>query len=123
MEGIRTETSAVTNLAHAQQWLSRHRGQVVDLDRARQLELGVPITGARAVMVAVTLQSDGDRAPELGGIVRAIANRSESEPIRLVFEGRSPAHLPPADAQSAASELLVAISDLFAEDDAVAEVA
>lgn len=123
MEGIRTETSAPTDLAHAQQWLSRHRGQVVDLDPARQLELGVPITGARAVLVAVTLQSDGDQAPELGGVVRAIANRSEDEPIRLVFEGRSPAHLAQADAQSAASKLLVAISDLLAEDDAVAEVA
>ena len=123
MEAIRTEAQGVTDLAHAKKWMSRHRGQVVDLNSARQIELGVPITGARAVMVAVTLQNDGEQSAELGGVVRAIANRNEGEPVRLVFEGRSPARLPQADAESVASQLLVAISELLAEDDPIAEVA
>ncbi len=123
MKAIRTEARGKTDLAHAQHWLSRHRGQVVELNEARQLELGVPITGGRAVLVAVTLQNDGEAAPELGGVVRALAGGSEGEPIRLVFEGRSPARLPQAEAESAASNLLVAISELLAEDDPLAEVA
>ena len=98
-----------------QDWLSRHRGQTLELDRARQLEFGVPISAARAVLVAVTLQD--------GGVVRAIANRSLAEPVRLVFEGRSPAHLQPEDAETAASELLDTISRLVVEDEPVAEVA
>ena len=109
-----------------QDWLSRHRGQTLDLDRMRQLEFGVPISAARAVLVAVTLQ-DGERgATQLGGVVRAIASRSESQPVRLVFEGRSPSYLEPGDAATAASELLETISRLVGQDEqseAVAEVA
>ena len=123
MDAIRTKALGMSDLARAQHWLSRHRGQVVDLDRTRQLQFGVPIKSASAVLVAVTLQGSGDQTPELGGVVRAIANRSNGEPVRLVFEGRSPAHLPPADAESAASKLLLAISELLAEGDAEAEVA
>jgi hypothetical protein len=123
MDAIRTETRGAIDLARARQWLSRHRGQVIELSPAGQLELGVPITGAGAVLVAVTLQNSRDRAPELGGVVRALASPVEGEPIRLVFEGRSPTHLAPAQAQSAASELLVAMSELLAEDDPIAEVA
>ncbi len=106
-----------------QEWLSRHRGQTLDLGRTRQLEFGVPISAARAVLVAVTLQDGEGTTTRLGGVVRAIANRSESQPVRLVFEGRSPAHLQPEDAASAASELLGTISRLVAEDEPVAEVA
>ena len=106
-----------------QEWLSRHRGQTLELDRTRQLEFGVPISAARAVLVAVTLQDGDPNVAQLGGVVRAIANRSESEPVRLVFEGRSPAHLQPGDAATAASELLGTISRLVAEDETVAEVA
>ena len=73
--------------------------------------------------MAVTLQSDADRTPELGGVVRALAGPSEGRPIRLVFEGRSPARLPRADAQAAASELLATMSGLIAEDEAIADVA
>ena len=59
-------------------------------------------------------------------VVRAIASRSESQPVRLVFEGRSPSYLEPGDAATAASELLEAISRLVGQDEqseAVAEVA
>ena len=74
-------------------------------------------------MVAVTLQTDADRTPDLGGVVRALASPSQGQPVRLVFEGRSPARLPCADAQAAASELLTTISVLIAEDEPIADVA
>jgi len=31
--------------------------------------------------------------PQLGGVLRALANRTNAEPVRLVFEGRSPAQV------------------------------
>jgi len=123
LEGIRIEVEGPSDLPRMQEWLSRHRGQTLDLGRTRQLEFGVPISAARAVLVAVTLQDGEGTTTRLGGVVRAIANRSESQPVRLVFEGRSPAHLQPEDAASAASELLGTISRLVAEDEPVAEVA
>jgi hypothetical protein len=119
---IRIETDGATGLARTQAWLSRHRGQSIDLDRTRQLEFGVPISGAGAVLVAVTV-GDGESRPQLGGVVRAIATRGEGEVIRLVFEGRSPAHLEPDDAQSMAVDLLAVISRLVEEDDLTEEVA
>ena len=121
--GIRIETPGTTDLTHVHDWLSRHRGQTVELDRTKQLELGVPITAARAVLVAVTLQRDDGATPQIGGVVRAIANRQDGDPVRLVFEGRSPAHLSNSDAESEAIGMLGAISSLMAEDDAVARVA
>ncbi len=75
------------------------------------------------MLVAVALHADGEVVPRLGGVVRAISNRTPGEPVRLVFEGRSPAHLPPGEAEVAASLLLGSISDLVAEDDLVARVA
>src|SRR5437762_10711107 len=117
LEGIRIEIDGPGDLRLMQDWLSRHRGQTLDLDRMRQLEFGVPISAARAVLVAVTLQ-DGERgATQLGGVVRAIASRSESQPVRLVFEGRSPSYLEPWYAATAASELLEAISRLVGQDE------
>ena len=98
-----------------QEWLSRHRGQTLELDRARQLEFGVPISAAGAVLVAVTLQDGDPTTTQLGGVVRAIANRSVADPVRLVFEGRSPSHLRPKDAETAASEMLDTISRLVAD--------
>jgi hypothetical protein len=121
--GIRIEAAGTTDLTRVHDWLTRHRGQTLDLDRARRLEFGVPISAARAVLVAVTLQDGGARSPRLGGVVRAIANRTPAEPVRLVFEGRSPVHLPDEDAESAASELLDTISRMVERDELVAEVA
>jgi hypothetical protein len=115
LEGIRIEVEGPGDLPRMQEWLSRHRGQTLDLDHERQLEFGVPISAARAVLVAVTLQEGDPKAAQLGGVVRAIANRTESQPVRLVFEGRSPAHLQPEEAQTAASELLGTIARLVAE--------
>jgi len=115
LQGIRIEVEGPGDLPRMQEWLSRHRGQTLELDRARQLEFGVPVSAARAVLVAVTLQDGDPMTAQLGGVVRAIANRSLAEPVRLVFEGRSPAHLRPEDAETAASELLGTISRLVAE--------
>jgi hypothetical protein len=121
--GIRIETPGTTDLTHVHDWLSRHRGRTIELDRTSQLEFGVPISAARAVLVAVTLQNGDTTPPQLGGVVRAIANRSASEPVRLIFEGRSPAHLQRADAQSIAVDMLGTISRLVDEDELVTEVA
>ncbi len=83
LEGIRIEVEGPSDLPRMQDWLSRHRGQTLELDRARQLEFGVPISAARAVLVAVTLQDGDPTTTQLGGVVRAIANRSLAEPVRL----------------------------------------
>ena len=71
----------------------------------------------------MTLQDGDAPSPRLGGVVRAIENRMATQPVRLVFEGRSPLHLPNEDAESAASELLETISRMVERDELVAEVA
>ena len=120
---IRMETTATARLAQVQEWFSAHRGETIGLARERRIELGAPISGARAVLVAVTLRSADGRAPDLGGVVRALASRRGDEPALLVFEGRSPAHLPDDDAGSLAAELLEAISGMAAGHELIAEVA
>jgi hypothetical protein len=120
---IRMETTATARLGQVQDWFSAHRGQTIGLARERRIELGAPIWGAGAVLVAVTVQTAEAAAPELGGVVRALASRRSDEPALLVFEGRSPAHLPDEDARLAASELLDVISSLAAGRDLMAEVA
>ncbi|TMC54431.1 MAG: hypothetical protein E6J20_05050 [Chloroflexi bacterium] len=123
MSAIRTESDGASDLARVYLWLSRHRGQSVALDRGARLELGVPISGARAVIVGVALHPEGVEAPRLGGVVRAISNGSGETPARLVFDGRALAGLSRGEAQSLADELLATINDLVAEDDLVADVA
>src|SRR5256885_13466609 len=90
MNAIRIETDGAAGLGRVYLWLTRHRGQVVELDGARRLALGVPITGARAVIIAAVMQDDGTTGPQLGGVLRAISNRTVDEPVRLVFGGCSP---------------------------------
>ncbi len=121
-KAIRIESDSTVDLARATAWLSRHRGQSVELDEARQIELGVPVAGAGAVLVAVTVQDGDSAAPQLGGVVRAIGNRGVGQVMRLVFEGRSPAHLEQDAARSVAVELLGAISRLV-DDEIEDEVA
>ena len=116
LDTIHVETDGGSGLARTQSWLSRHRGQSVQLDRTRLLELGVPISGAGAVLVAVTVR-DGDPATtQLGGVVRAIASRTGRDAVRLIFDGRSPAHLELDRAESVATKILSAISRLVGED-------
>jgi hypothetical protein len=109
-DAIRIEADGVANLDRTHSWLSKHRGRSIELDRTRRLEFGVPVVGAGAVLIAVTVDSAESATPELGGVVRAIGGSLEGQLVRLVFEGRSPAHLDPEDARSVAADLLGAIS-------------
>ena len=119
---IRIETDAPTGLPRTHAWLSRHRGRSIDLDRTRQVEFGVPISGAGAVLVAVTVGDGESGTPQLGGVVRAIAAPGDAAVVRLVFEGRSPAHLEVDDALSMARNVLRAITRLV-DDELESEVA
>lgn len=56
-------------------------------------------------------------------MVRAISNRTNLEPVRLVFEGRSPAGLPRNEAEAMATEVLAAVSRSMTTDDLVERVA
>ena len=81
---IRIETDGASDLSHVYLWFARHRGQVVRLDDTKGLVLGTPISGPRAVIVAAVLQDDRRPEPRLGGVVRALSNRTDSPPVRLV---------------------------------------
>lgn len=123
MSTVRIDSDGTSDLATVYLWLSQHRGEVLELDRGRRLILGTPISGARAVIVAVVLQDDDHPGPQIGGVLRALAIRTEFEPVRLVFEGRSPAGLADGDAQRIAAEMLDAISQQIASEGAIADVA
>lgn len=123
MSTVRIEADGASDLASVYLWLSQHRGEVVDLDPTRRLTLGVPISGARAVIVAVVLLDDERPGPQLGGVVRALSTSPDLAPVRLVFEGRSPSGLPSDEVQQIAAEMLRAISDQIAGDNAIADVA
>jgi hypothetical protein len=123
MNPIRVEADGTTDLAHVYLWLSRHRGQVVQLDRSRRLAFGVPISGARAVIAAVVLHDDEQPGTQVGGVLRALANRTNAEPVRLVFEGRSPTQVSREEASASATRLLDEIATLVADDEPVAHVA
>src|SRR3989442_14179567 len=110
MSTIRIGTDGTSDLALVYLWLTRHRGQAVELDRNKRLVFGVPISGARAVIVAVALQDDRRPGTQLGGVMRAISSRIDTEPVRLVLEGRSPAGLAPAEAERDVLKVLPAIS-------------
>jgi hypothetical protein len=120
---IRIETDGATDLAGMTLWLAQHRGEMVRIDETRRLLLGAPITGARAVIVAAVLQDDDHPGPQIGGVVRALANRADADPVRLVFEGRSPAGLSREEAEGIAAEILETISVLAVEGSQMAEVA
>lgn len=120
---IRIETDGATDLSRITLWLAQHRGEMIRIDDSRRLLLGTPITGARAVIVAAVLQDDGRPGPQIGGVVRALANRTDAEPVRMVFEGRSPAGLSREEAERIAAEVLERISGLAVEDLPMAEVA
>ena len=123
MSTIRIETDGSSDLARVYLWLTRHRGQAIELDRTKRLVFGVPISGARAVIVAVSLQDDRRPGTQLGGVMRAISSRVDTDPVRLVFEGRSPGGLTPSEAERVATRILDAISHQIAADDVVENVA
>ena len=123
MSTIRIETDGTSDLARVYLWLTRHRGQAIELDRTKRLVFGVPISGARAVIVAVSLQDDRRPGAQLGGVMRAISSRVDTDPVRLVFEGRSPGGLTPSEAERVGTRILDAISHQIASDDIVENVA
>lgn len=123
MSTVRLEFDGTNDLASIYWWLSQHRGEVLELDRGRRLILGVPISGARAVIVAVVLQDDLHPGPPIGGVLRALSNRADSEPARLVFEGRSPSGLSSDESNRIAAEVVDVISQQIASDSAIANVA
>lgn len=123
MGTVRIEMDASVNLSDVAYWIRQHRGEVVELDRTTRLALGAPISGARAMVVAILLQDDLHPGPQLGGVLRALSNRTDAEPARLVFEGRSPLGLPSDEAHRVASSMLDAISEHIAAEGAVANVA
>jgi hypothetical protein len=104
-------------------WLTRNRGQIIELDHGKRLVFGVPISGARAVIVAVVVQDDMHPGPQLGGVLRALSSRTNADPVRLVFEGRSPGGRAQGEAEQVAAGMLDRISELIADNDLVAEVA
>lgn len=123
MSTIRIETDGTSDLARVSLWLTRHRGQAIELDHAKRVVFGVPISGARAVIVAVSLLDERRPEAQLGGVMRAISSRIDTEPVRLVFEGRSPGGLTPIEAESVASRILESISQQIASDDLAENVA
>jgi hypothetical protein len=123
MGTIRIETEGSVDLARVYSWMTRHRGQVVALDETRRLALGVPITGARSVLVAAVVQDETRPGPELGGVVRALSNRTDAEPTKLVFEGRSSGALTRDEAEAIATGVLRRISGLVVDEGSLAEVA
>ena len=120
---IRIESGGASDLGRILRWLTRHRGEVVMLDATMRVALGSPISGARAVIVSAVVQDDTHPGPQLGGVVRALAGRTEFEPARLVFEGRSPAGLTQQDAEAVATEILERISWLAVDEGPLAAVA
>ncbi|SRR5712692_557986 len=123
MSTIRIEADGAGDLSQVYQWFTQHRGGIVELDRGRRLTLGIPISGARAVLVAVTLQDERSPGPELGGVVRAISNRTNLEPVRLVFQARSPNGVARDEAEALATEILFAVAKLMIPVDLVDRVA
>ena len=123
MGTIRIEADGSGDLSQLYEWFTRHRGGIVELDRGRKLAFGIPIVVARAVIVAVTLQDE--RAPgfQLGGVVRALSNRTNVEPVRLVFEGRSRIGVAPDEAEALATEILDVVSKRMTSGELVERVA
>ena len=116
MGTIRIEADGTTDMSRVYRWLTKHRGQSVPLDTDKTLTLGVPISGARAVIIAAVLNNG------VGGVVRALANLT-GPPIRFVFDIRSRAGLDADEVRAVGTETLDAISRQIAEDDVVSQVA
>jgi hypothetical protein len=123
MAVIRIEADGASDLSRVYLWLSRHRGQNLELDPNRRIAFGTPISGARAVIVAVALQDQDNPGFQLAGVVRAISSPTEADPVRLVFEGRSAAGIAPDKAQALATKILDAISEQIAVGELVENVA
>jgi hypothetical protein len=115
MGAIRIETDGTGGMDRVYSWLARHRGQVIDLGAEQKVMLGVPISGARAVIIAAVL-SNG-----VGGVLRALTNLTGS--VRLVFDIRSRAGLDADQVRAIGTDALDSIARLMAEENLVTQVA
>lgn len=116
MGAIRIEADGGNAMADTYSWFSRHRNQVVTLDSQRSVRLGVPISGARAVIVAAVLDNG------IGGVLRALVNLT-GPPIRLVFDVRARGGLGAEDVRIAGAEALDSISRQISEEESISRVA
>ena len=121
MSAIRIETDGAGDVARVYRWIARHRGQNVELDGGRSLSVGAPISGARAVIVAVGLQEAG--TSRIAGVLRALSGPSAPDHVRFVFEGRSPGMLGSEEGEALALELVEGISAQIAGEQPVENVA
>jgi hypothetical protein len=123
MSTIRIEADGASDLSEVYAWLTHHRGQIVELDGDRRLALGVPISGARAVIVAVALQDGTRTGPQLGGVLRALANHTPRAPVRFVFDVRSTGGHDARGVEEIGGQVVRAISAHIANGELVPKVA
>lgn len=97
-------------------WLSRHRNQVVPLDSERSVLLGVPVSGARSVLIAALLDNG------IGGVLRVLAKLGGA-PVKLVFDVRSRGGLAPEQVRAVGVVALDSISRQIAEESSASKVA
>lgn len=116
MSTIRIEADGAVDLSRTYLWLSRHRGQAIELDAGHRLTLGVPISGARAVIVAAVLDNG------VGGVLRALSN-PRGGGVRVVFDVRSRGGLDIDAVQALGAEVVEGVSKQITGDDVVAQVA
>ena len=116
VDTIRIEADETVAMPQVYSWLNRHRNDVVTVGPERKLKLGVPISGARAVIIAAVVDSG------IGGMLRALSNLS-GPPVRLVFDIRSKGGRPAEEIRAVGSEVLDSISRQIAEEDLVSRVA
>lgn len=117
MSTMRLTADSASDLYRVYLWLSRHRGQSVDLGDGRRLSLGVPISGARSAIVPAAVEGG------IGGVVRAIATADQTRPVRFFFDVRATHGLDPAGVQADGAEVLRALSSQIADADVFEQVA
>lgn len=116
MGTIRVESDDPSEMSQVYVWLIRHRNQVVALDPERNLTLGAPISGARAIIIAAVLNNG------VGGVLRVLSNLT-GPPVRLVFDIRSRGGLDADEVRAAGANALDSISRQIAEEDLISRVA
>ena len=116
MGTIRVESDYASEMLQVYAWLIKHRNQVVALDPERNLTLGAPISGARAIIIAAVLNNG------VGGVLRVLSNLT-GPPVRLVFDIRSRGGLDADEVRAAGANALDSISRQIAEEALISKVA
>ncbi len=117
MAAIRVEIPDENDLYRVYLWLMHHRGQTVDAGDGRMVRLGVPVSGARATIVAAVVEGS------VGGVLRALATSDASRPVRLVFDIRSTRGVDPDGARKIGASVLTSIAAQISRDELFASVA